>query len=71
MLATMQYLTGYLRARFIRSERGQGSVEYLGIVLVVGAIMLALIGLAGAFDDDGILNAITDGIEDAINSLTD
>jgi hypothetical protein len=70
MLAYVQFLTGYLQTRLIRSERGQGSVEYVGIVLVVGAIMLALIGVASGASVTGIRTAITDGIKDAIDALS-
>ena len=42
----MHALTQKLRrfARHLRDTRGQGTVEYVGIVLAVGALLLALVG---------------------------
>ncbi|MET8447255.1 hypothetical protein [Streptomyces sp. NPDC005209] len=34
----------YLRTRAVRSDRGQTAVEYLGIIAVVVAIVLAITG---------------------------
>ncbi|MCF3137436.1 Flp family type IVb pilin [Streptomyces olivochromogenes] len=34
----------YLRTRVVRSDRGQTAVEYLGIIAVVVAIVLAITG---------------------------
>lgn len=47
-----------------RDERGQGSVEYLGVILVVAAIVLVLIGLAAGWGE-----AIGAKITEAIDSL--
>ncbi|WP_411148365.1 Flp family type IVb pilin [Streptomyces sp. A30] len=49
----------YLQARAARDDRGQTAVEYLGIIAVVVAIVLAITGT-----DIGqtIYNAITDKI---------
>ncbi|MFJ3303204.1 Flp family type IVb pilin [Streptomyces sp. NPDC086549] len=49
----------YLQARAARSDKGQTAVEYLGIIAVVVAIVLAITGT-----DIGqtIFNAITDKI---------
>lgn len=50
---------GYLQARTARNDKGQTAVEYLGIIAVVVAIVLAITGT-----DIGqtIFNAITDKI---------
>ncbi|MER5446259.1 hypothetical protein ABT065_11545 [Streptomyces sp. NPDC002764] len=49
----------YLQARTARNDKGQTAVEYLGIIAVVVAIVLAITGT-----DIGqtIFNAITDKI---------
>lgn len=49
----------YLQARAVRNDRGQTAVEYLGIIAVVVAIVLAITGT-----DIGqtIYNAIVDKI---------
>ncbi|MGW7406475.1 Flp family type IVb pilin [Streptomyces sp. NPDC054833] len=53
----------YLQARAARSDRGQTAVEYLGIIAVVVAIVLAITGT-----DIGqtIYNAITDKINEVV-----
>ncbi|GEA86226.1 hypothetical protein [Cellulomonas cellasea] len=39
-------VTGYVLGAFERrDERGQGAVEYVGIILVVAAIIIALVAL--------------------------
>ncbi|WP_427920248.1 Flp family type IVb pilin [Streptomyces sp. cg40] len=46
----------YLQARAARSDRGQTAVEYLGIIAVVVAIVLAITGTSIG---QSILDAIT------------
>ncbi|MEU0441394.1 hypothetical protein ABZ202_16770 [Streptomyces sp. NPDC006186] len=55
----------YLRTRAARNDRGQTAVEYLGIIAVVVAIVLAITGT-----DIGqtIFNAITDKINEVIGN---
>ncbi|MFE0512512.1 MULTISPECIES: Flp family type IVb pilin [Streptomyces] len=51
----------YLQARAARSDRGQTAVEYLGIIAVVVAIVLAITGTSIG---QTIYNAITDKISE-------
>ena len=53
-----------------RNEEGQGSVEYVGIVLIVGAIVAANIGLL-ANKDFGIGEAIGNAVKGVIQKLAD
>ncbi|MFG2887289.1 Flp family type IVb pilin [Streptomyces sp. NPDC048297] len=55
----------YLQARAARNDRGQTAVEYLGIIAVVVAIVLAITGT-----DIGqtIYNAIVDKITEVTSS---
>ncbi|ANS67629.1 Flp family type IVb pilin [Streptomyces lincolnensis] len=55
----------YLRNRANRDDRGQTAVEYLGIIAVVVAIVLAITGT-----DIGqtIYNAITDKITEVVGA---
>lgn len=48
-----------------REERGQGTVEYVGIIFIVAAIVLAVAAAATGFAAD-IMNAIGDAIKGAI-----
>jgi hypothetical protein len=47
-----------------RNERGQVSVEYLGVIVVVAAIILAVLGQAS-----GISAKIVQGINNAIDKI--
>ncbi|MER5937644.1 hypothetical protein ABT121_10030 [Streptomyces sp. NPDC001928] len=53
----------YLRSRAVRDDKGQTAVEYLGIIAVVVAIVLAITGT-----DIGstIYTAITDKIAEVV-----
>lgn len=51
----------YLRARVGRSDQGQTAVEYLGIIAVVVAIVLAITGTSiGQTIYDAITNKISE-----------
>ena len=51
-------------ARFERHDRGQGSVEYVGIIIVVGLIIAAVITFATP-----IGSAIGQKIQDAVDAI--
>ncbi|MEU0072182.1 hypothetical protein ABZ027_21935 [Streptomyces sp. NPDC006332] len=53
----------YLRKRAARDDRGQTAVEYLGIIAVVVAIVLAI---TGTDIGNTIYTAITDKINEVI-----
>ena len=51
----------YLRSRVARSDKGQTAVEYLGIIAVVVAIVLAITGTSiGQTIFDAITNKIAE-----------
>lgn len=50
----------------LRSHRGQGAVEYAGIVLIVAALVFAAIGAANS---DILTGPISDAIEDAFDTV--
>ncbi|CAL9514646.1 hypothetical protein SUDANB58_03723 [Streptomyces sp. enrichment culture] len=52
-------VVSYLRTRATRNDQGQTAVEYLGIIAVVVAIVLAI---TGTDIGQSIYNAITDKI---------
>ncbi|CAL9438405.1 hypothetical protein SUDANB6_02187 [Streptomyces sp. enrichment culture] len=52
-------VVSHLKARAARNDRGQTAVEYLGIIAVVVAIVLAI---TGTDIGQSIYNAITDKI---------
>ncbi|MFF0114131.1 Flp family type IVb pilin [Streptomyces prasinus] len=53
----------YLNSRLARDDRGQTAVEYLGIIAVVVAIVLAITGTSIG---ETIFNAITAKIDEVI-----
>ncbi|MCL2454764.1 MAG: hypothetical protein FWD18_05615 [Micrococcales bacterium] len=71
MALTRIAITGFVAGVFDRmkgDDRGQGSVEYVGIALVVAAILTAVI-LMVTGNDFGIGQAIGDAVKNAINSV--
>jgi len=67
-LATKLAITGFIAGAYGRvqanREAGQGAVEYVGIILVVGAIILVLV----TFGED-IGNAIGGKITEAVENI--
>ncbi|MFF6976604.1 Flp family type IVb pilin [Streptomyces sp. NPDC008343] len=53
----------YLRTRAVRDDKGQTAVEYLGIIAVVVAIVLAI---TGTDIGNTIYTAITDKIAEVV-----
>jgi hypothetical protein len=56
--------------RRLASSRGQGTVEYVGIVLVVGALLLALKSGLGPGIGKEIGTKLTAAVAQAITSVT-
>jgi Flp pilus assembly pilin Flp len=65
-LAVTEYVAGAVERS--KDDRGQGSIEYAGIIFVVAALMIALVALAKT--DTAFKTAIMSKIGDAVNSLT-
>ena len=63
----MQRLTRGI-ARTLRRSRGQGTVEYVGIVIAIGALLLAL---GGVFGTTGIAKPIAAKIAAAVSHAID
>jgi len=61
---------GWMHARLLglRDERGQGTVEYVGLILLLAAVMATVIGVAGP-NAKGIGNAIIEKLGSAIDSV--
>ncbi|MEU4037040.1 hypothetical protein [Streptomyces collinus] len=63
MSAWINTTVAKLQARAARNDRGQTAVEYLGIIAVVVAIVLAI---TGTDIGQSIYNAITDKVNEVI-----
>jgi hypothetical protein len=72
MSPSLLTLAAWLHARgatlTARRERGQATIEYLGILLLVGALMAAVAGLAPKLGPM-IADAITDAFADAFDKV--
>jgi hypothetical protein len=53
----------------LRSERGQGTVEYVGLILMIAGVLGAVIAFGGDFEGAKIGSKITNQLEKAINGL--
>ena len=62
-------LFGRLHAT-LASERGQGTVEYVGLILLLAVVLAGVVTAAEGFSDDkGIATTIIDKLKDAIKDV--
>ncbi|MEA2311391.1 MAG: hypothetical protein QOE28_1359 [Solirubrobacteraceae bacterium] len=50
-------------------ERGQGTVEYVGLVLLVAVLIAGVVKASGSFSDTGIAEAIVKKLKAAIEGV--
>ncbi|MFL5833918.1 MAG: hypothetical protein ACJ76B_08050 [Solirubrobacterales bacterium] len=72
-------LMGYLHAaisrrvgelRRLAGETGQGTVEYVGLILLIAVVMAGVVKASGGFSDDkSIATAVVDKLKDAIGDV--
>ncbi len=55
--------------RRMRGERGQGTVEYVGLILLVGVILAGVVKASGSFSDKGIADAVVKKLKAAIDGV--
>jgi hypothetical protein len=66
----MYELMGRAHAAIVRGQRGQGTVEYVGLVLLMGVILAAVVAVGGQnLTDNGIPAAIVSKLKKAISDL--
>lgn len=54
----------------LRDERGQGTVEYVGLVLLLAVVLAGIVAAAKGFSDDkGIAEAIITKLKSAIGQV--
>jgi hypothetical protein len=57
------------RAWSAERERGQGTVEYVGLILLVAVILAGVVKASGSFSDKGIAEAVVRKLKAAINGV--
>ena len=50
-------------------ERGQGTVEYVGLILLMGVLIAGVVAASGKVGDDSIAKAIVAKLKAAITSV--
>jgi hypothetical protein len=76
-------LAAYVQTKFLRrtrgivdaleGERGQGTVEYVGLILLVSMLMIALVAAMKGFhtqEGKDLAQLIVEKIKSAVNALT-
>ena len=58
-------------ARAPAGERGQGTVEYVGLVLLVAVLIAGVVKASGGFSDTGIADAVVKKLKGAIAGVGD
>jgi hypothetical protein len=56
-------------ARLLAGERGQGTVEYVGLVLLVAVLIAGVVKASGGFSDTGIAEAVVKKLKGAIDGV--
>ena len=56
-------------ARMLAGERGQGTVEYVGLVLLVAVLIAGVVKASGGFSDTGIAEAVVKKLKGAIDGV--
>ena len=53
----------------MRREAGQGTVEYVGLILLVAVILAGVVKASGSFSDKGIADAVVKKLKAAIDGV--
>jgi hypothetical protein len=61
-------LMGRTHAALAR-ERGQGTVEYVGLVLLMAVLIAGVVKASGSFSDTGIAEAVVKKLKGAIEGV--
>ena len=59
---------GRAHARLVE-ETGQGTVEYVGLVLLVAVLIAGVVKASGGFSDTGIADAVVKKLKGAITGV--
>jgi hypothetical protein len=53
----------------LAGARGQGTVEYVGLVLLVAVLIAGVVKASGGFSDSGIADAVVEKLKSAIEGV--
>ena len=59
----------WTRCNSLSSARGQGTVEYVGLILLVAVILAGVVKASGSFSDKGIADAVVKKLKAAIEGV--
>jgi len=65
-------MMGWIHATFSRAlsdERGQGTVEYVGLMLLLATLLTGVVVAAGKLKDAGLAKAIAKELKQTIESV--
>ncbi|CAB4939589.1 unannotated protein [freshwater metagenome] len=60
--------TGTSLRRLCSGERGQGTVEYVALAMLIAAVMAGVVLAAGGLQGGGIAQAVVEKVKSAINT---
>ena len=66
----MYELMGRAHAAMLRGERGQGTVEYVGLILLIGMVLTAVVAAGSKAGGPDIANTIVGKLKAAISGVT-
>jgi hypothetical protein len=65
----MYELMGRAHAAMLRGERGQGTVEYVGLILLIGAVLAVVVGAGSSAGGADIANTIVGKLKSTIEGV--
>jgi Flp pilus assembly pilin Flp len=65
----MYELMGRAHAALVREERGQGTVEYVGLVLLIGVVLAAVVAAGRKSGDSDLAKTVVDKLKSTIDSI--
>ena len=60
---------GRLHARLAKGVRGQGTVEYVGLILLIAVVVAGVVKASGSIGDKGIAEAIVKQLKGAVDGV--
>jgi hypothetical protein len=68
---TIHELQGRAHVALARAPRGQGTVEYVGLILLIAVLIAGVVTASRSFKDTGIAEAIVKKIKGAIDGVAE